>query len=394
MKNTEKKNKHLTMEDRTEIQECLQKGMTFKAIGQRISKDATTVSKEVKLHSKTYNSGFTRTNETCPRHLKAPFVCNGCEKQNHSNCYYPRRKYQAKVAQKEYETVLRESREGIPLNKEEFYQNEAVISSAVRAGQNIYHAIVSNDLSVSKSTVYRHISQGYYSISKIDLPIAVKFKPRAKTGTSYVPKGIRIGRSYADFLAYMEDHPGINYVEMDTVIGSIGGKIIMTFQFVNVDFMFGLLLDNKSAPEAARKIQSLKTSLNAHGYSFGDFFPVLLNDNGGEFSNVFDFENSPEGQKESFVFFCDPNAPYQKPHVENNHTLFRAIVPKGSSFDGFSQNTVDRIFSHVNAVKRRQFNGKSAYDLFSFTYSPELAYALGISFVDPKEVVQSPLLLK
>lgn len=394
MKNTEKKNKHLTMEDRTEIQECLQKGMTFKAIAKRISKDATTVSKEVKLHSKAYNSGFTRTNESCPRHLKAPFVCNGCEKVNHSNCCYPRRKYQAKTAQKEYETVLREAREGIPLNKEEFYQNEAVISSAVRAGQNIYHAIVSNDLSVSKSTVYRHISQGYYSISKIDLPRAVKFKPRAKTGTAYVPKGIRIGRSYADFLAYMEDHPGINYVEMDTVIGAVGGKIIMTFQFVNVDFMFGLLLDNKSAPEAARKIQALKTRLNTLGFSFGDFFPVLLTDNGGEFSNVFDFENSPEGQRESFVFFCDPNAPYQKPHVENNHTLFRAIVPKGSSFDDFSQNTVDRIFSHVNAVKRRQFNGKSAYDLFSFTYSPELANALGISFVDPKEVVQSPLLLK
>lgn len=394
MKNTEKKNKHLTLEDRIEIQECLQKGMTFKAISKRIGKDATTVSKEVKLHSKAYDSGFTRVQESCPKHLRAPFVCNGCEKQNHSNCYYPRRKYQAKAAQKEYETVLRESREGIPLNKEEFYQNEAVISSAVRSGQNIYHAIVTNNLSVSKSTVYRHISQGYYSISKIDLPRAVKFKPRAKSGVTYVPKGVRIGRTYADFLAFMEEHSDLCCVEMDTVIGSVGGKVIMTFQFVNVDFMFGLLLDNKSAAEAGRKIQMLKEKLICLGFAFGDFFPVLLTDNGGEFSNVLDFENSPAGQKESFVFFCDPNAPYQKPHVENNHTLFRAIVPKGSSFDNFSQDTVNRIFSHVNAVKRRQFNGKSAYDLFSFTYSQELASALGISFVHPQKVVQSPLLLK
>lgn len=44
-----KKNKHMTLDERIEIQECLNKGMTFKAIAQRIGKDPTTVSKEVKL---------------------------------------------------------------------------------------------------------------------------------------------------------------------------------------------------------------------------------------------------------------------------------------------------------------------------------------------------------
>lgn len=48
---------------------------------------------------------------------------------------------------------------------------------------------------------------------------------------------------------------------MDAVIGRIGGKVIMTFQFVNVDFVFGLLLENKSAAEAAAKISSLKKNL-------------------------------------------------------------------------------------------------------------------------------------
>ena len=79
----------------------------------------------------------------------------------------------------------------------------------------LYHAITANDLPVSKSTVYRHIEKGYYTISKIDLPRAVKFKPRSKGCRDYVPKGIRIGRSYDDFLRFMEDHPGINCVEMD-----------------------------------------------------------------------------------------------------------------------------------------------------------------------------------
>ena len=119
-----------------------------------------------------------------------------------------------------------------------------------------------------------------------------------------------------------------------------------------------------------------------------------MTDNGGEFSCVHEIENDCDGVQTTKVFFCEPNAPYEKPHIEKNHTLFRDIVPPGSSFDDFTQETVNLIFSHVNAVKRKQFNGKSAYDLFTFTYSDALASALGIFFVDPKNVIQSPLLLK
>lgn len=389
----EKKNKHMTFEDRVEIQECLCKGMTFKAIGKRIGKDQTTISKEVKLHAVETPSSYTKLKEICPKLLKAPFVCNGCDKKSHANCKYMRRRYVAKIAQDEYKTTLVESREGIPLNKKEFYDNEEIISNAVKSGQHIYHAIKANSLTVSKSTVYRHINKGYYTISPIDLPRAVKFKARKQPKAIYVPAGIKIGRSYEDFLAFREDNPYCNYVEMDTVIGRVGGKVIMTFQFVEPDFMFGLLLENKTSAEAADKIHYLKTILNDKGFSFSKYFPVILTDNGGEFSNVFAFENDLNGEKETSVFFCDPNASYQKPHVEHNHTLFRDIVPKGCSFDSFTQNTVNIIFSHINSVKRKQFNGKSAFEMFSFLYSSNLANSLGIVEIDPKLVIQSTKLL-
>ena len=172
------KNKHMSIVDRTEIQECLEKGMTFKAIARRIGKSATTVSREVKQHFQTHSNSFVNTNEICPLLLKAPFVCNGCEKRSRSSCHYQRRLYIASKAQSEYRALLSEAREGIPLNRESFYETERIISSAVKSGQHIFHAINANHLPVSTSTVYRHISKGYYTISKIDLPRAVKFKPR------------------------------------------------------------------------------------------------------------------------------------------------------------------------------------------------------------------------
>jgi IS30 family transposase len=390
----EKKYKHMTLDDRIEIQECLNKGISFKDIGRRIGKDPTTISKEVKKHLIVYRNSFTTTDKLCPKLLRAPFVCNGCEKRNHSNCRFARQKYVAREAQKAYENLLVEAREGIPLNQESFYETEKIVSNAVKKGQHIYHILKTNNLPVSKSTVYRHINKGYYTISSIDLPRAVKFKPRHSKCNEFVPKRAKNGRTYADFMEYISDNNIVNFVEMDTVIGRIGGKAILTLNFNAFNFIIGILIDNKTATEVSAKITDLKAKLHLAGFSFGSVMPLILTDNGGEFSNVSAIENNGDGTKETHLFFCDPNAPYQKPHIEKNHTLFRDIVPKGASFDNFNQDTVNLIFSHVNSIKRENFNGKSAYELFSFAYSAELAQTLGISFIEPNMVIQSPKLLK
>lgn len=388
------KNKHMSLDDRIEIQECLAKGISFKDIGKRIGKSATTVSREVKLHLQTHSNGYTRSEEICPLLLKAPFVCNGCDKKSRSSCPYKRQIYVAKTAQQSYEELLVESRSGVALNKESFYEAEKAISNAVRNGQHIYHAVTSNNVSVSVSSVYRYIKAGYYSIGLIDLPRAVKFKARNEKKSEFVPYWAKQGRTYADFLEFISQNDDVSVVQLDTVIGEIGGKVIMTIHFVNTDFMVGLLMDNKTAAEAASKIAELKKNLKASNFAFGEIAPILLTDNGGEFSIVSSFENDADGNFESHMFFCEPCSPHEKAHIEKNHTLFRDIVPTGTSFNEFTQDTVNLIFSHVNSVKRKQFNGKSAYEMFAFSYSEELANALGIYKIDPKQVVQDTSLLK
>ena len=242
----QRKNKHMTLDDRVEIQECLCKGMIFKAIGARIGKSQTTVSQEVKAHLQSHMNSFVRTDEPCPRLLKAPFVCNGCEKKSRSSYPYQRQLYVAKKAQADYEVLLTEARTGIPLSKESFYQTERTISQALKNGRHICHAIKANDLPVSAATVYRHIKNGYYSIAPVDLPRAVKFKPRNAKKSEFVPEWFQQGRTFSDFLAFVEDNPDLPLVQLDTVIGRIGGKMILTIHFVHSDFMVGLLLENKN----------------------------------------------------------------------------------------------------------------------------------------------------
>ena len=75
------KYKHLTLDERIEIQECLVKGMTFKDIARRIGKDPTTISKEVKAHLQRHTNSFVKTEAPCPRLLKAPVVCSAYGKK-------------------------------------------------------------------------------------------------------------------------------------------------------------------------------------------------------------------------------------------------------------------------------------------------------------------------
>lgn len=386
------KNKHLTWDDRIQIQDGLYKGMSFRSIAFRIGKDPSTISKEVKRHITTHTNRFVSRTDTCPFLLKAPFVCNGCQKRSLASCHYQRHLYAAKIAQKLYEETLVSSREGIALNKASFYADDKIIYDRLKAGQHLNQILP--ELSVSKSTVYRYFNLGYLSASRIDLPRAVKFKPRRKRAASYVPKGIKIGRSYADFLQYTTEHNLSSHTELDTVIGRVGGKTILTIHLTAANFMIGLLLEHKTSAEVTRKIQALKTHMNAGGMPFGCIFPVLLTDNGGEFSDVFAIEQDGQGNKEAALFFCDPMKSCQKPYIEKNHTLFRDIVPKGMSFDSFSQDTVNLIFSHVNSVRRARFHNKTPFELVSFLYGEEFPHLFGIRKIEPNKVIQTPRLQK
>lgn len=383
------KHKHLTLSDRNDIQLGLERGETFKAIGQSILKDPTTVSKEVKRNRQVRESTCDKL--PCPLLDKAPFVCNGCPKRR-QNCGYKKIFYLAKQAQKQYEQTLVEAREGTPLNSKTFWEMDKVISDGVKKVQHIYHILKTHNLDVSSSTVYRHIRKGYLSIAPIDLARAVKFKERRKSKLPSIPKEAKKGRSYEDFLNYLALNQLDSWLEMDTVMGRMGGKVLLTFNLSFCNFIFARLLDNKTALEVTKHLYDIKNTLHQADKDFFQLFPVILTDNGREFARVDDIEMDVRG--ECKLFFCDPNRSDQKGRIEKNHTLIRDILPKGTSFDNLTQEDINLVCSHVNSVKRAALNGKSAYELFAFTYGEEIPKLLGISKIPAEDVCQSSTLLQ
>ena len=70
---------------------------------------------------------------------KAPFVCNACPKRRSANCRFLHLLYVAPQAHAEYEALLHDAREGISLNRASFYKQDRIISSCIEKGPHIYY---------------------------------------------------------------------------------------------------------------------------------------------------------------------------------------------------------------------------------------------------------------
>lgn len=82
--------------------------------------------------------------------------------------------------------------------------------------QSPYHVFVSHRdmFNCSLRTLYNYINLGILNVKPIDLPRATRRKPRkTKSRTHKVDARCREGRSYTDYLSYMEKHPRVFYCD-------------------------------------------------------------------------------------------------------------------------------------------------------------------------------------
>ncbi len=85
------------------------------------------------------------------------------------------------------------------------------------------------------------------------------------------------------FLKYMEENPDTPIVEMDTVEGRKGGKVLLTIHFVNSSFMLAFIREHNDAESVINIFNKLQDILGLT--KFKELFIIILTDNGSEFSN-------------------------------------------------------------------------------------------------------------
>ena len=431
------KQKHLNLEARILIETLLNERNSFKSIARLLDKDCTTISKEIRSHiffdkvgtyGKPFNDcrlSFLRqcsAQRICPdcskkqsrfcwtcgkcisscilyekficsKLSKPPYVCNGCP--DRSKCTLEKRLYKASYAQKEYEQIRSESRSGFALSESEFKQLDDIVSPLLKKGQSLHHIAVhhADELMKSERTLYSYVNNGLFTARNIDMPRTIRMRPRRNVSkTLKIDKACRIGRDFSCFKKYMEEHPDAAVRQIDSVEGIKGGAVLLTIHFVEQELQLAFLRQHNDSLSVIDIFEKLYTELGTD--IFTETFPVLLADNGCEFSNPSAIELDTHGNHRTSMFYCNASAPYQKGSCENNHELIRRIIPKGTDIGKYTQKQIDLMMSHINSYSRKKLGNKSPYEVFEFQYGKELLDIFHLKKIPADEIILSPALLK
>jgi IS30 family transposase len=273
---------------------------------------------------------------------------------------------------------------------------DKIVSPLLKKGQSVRSICLrkADEIMISDKTVYNYLGKSLLNADFFDLKRKVQRKTRKKAGPPMlVDNKCRAGRTHDDYKSYMNDHPDTSVVQMDTVEGNKGGKVILTLLFQNCNLQIGYLRDSNDSASVSRVFTELRTVLTSDEYC--KLFPVILTDRGSEFSDPRRIEvDYDTGEVQSSVFFCDPQNTNQKSPCERNHEFIRYVIPKGKSLDGLTQEIVNKMMNHINSYGREKYNYKSPLDLFESIYGSEITKKLGIKRISPDDVCLTPELLK
>lgn len=432
--------KFFTYEDRLEIQKQLKDAASLKSIAKMLDKHPTTVSREIKKYSSEIATGYpgfpfnecknrfdcrkkkictgkcarpsttycklcpqcnhnceSFVREICTARFRPPYVCNGCE--TIGKCTLMKTLYDAEHAHIRAKDAISSSRSGLCVSEEEISRLNSIISPLVNNGQSVHQIYINHEdeLMCSEKTIYNYIDACLLDVRNIDLPRKVKFRERYKKPEFKVDKGCRIGRNYQEYLKFKEKNPDLAEVQMDSVIGTKGGKCLLTIHFVESSLMLAFLRDANTSKSVTDIFNGLDEVLGTT--LFDKLFPYILTDNGSEFSNPRAIEYREHFGKSrtlyrTNVFYCDAGAPYQKGACEVNHELIRRIIPKGRSMDDLTQEDIFLMMNHINSYKRKKLNNRSPYETFSFLHGEDVLAKLGCRPVAARDILLKPTLLR
>lgn len=168
--------------------------------------------------------------------------------------------------------------------------------------------------------------------------------------------------------------------------------MLLTLHFVESGFMLAILRNSNTSKSVIDAFTGLYRHLGRE--IFIKMFPVILTDNGTEFSNPLRLEVDENGELRTKVFYCDQNRPDQKGSIEVNHEFIRRVIPRGESLENYTQADINLLMSHINSYGRKKLNDKSPYSVFKLMYGQDVVRKLGIEKIAADDINLTPSLLK
>ena len=180
---------HLSKEQRNIIEHLIGINKNFVYIGKSINVDRTTISKEIRrnryIKSNFYEpfdqQGINSTISKCNKLTKPPYVCNNCPNKRY--CTNHKLYYNANIAHTHSNQILSQSRCGIDILPETVDEIENSIVPLIKDKKQSVNQVYVNHKDIlyfCKTTFYKYINLGVFSLTNMDLPKKVKYKKKKR----------------------------------------------------------------------------------------------------------------------------------------------------------------------------------------------------------------------
>ena len=310
--------------------------------------------------------------------------------------------YKAVEADKRYNAKQHDKFCGFDLTKKELDEINKLVSPLIINNGLSPHAVVvalGDKLTISESTLYRLIDSRLIQARNIDLHEKVSRRPKLKKRKNKDSYAVlttdKKGHMYSDYLDYIATHD-VFTVEMDCVEGKKADTAaIMSLHWKEFHMQLYFMLDIHDSSNVVEMLDRIESSLENLDL-FRECFPLILTDNGHEFTDIEGMERSSliPGEKRTHIFFCEPNRSDQKGSCECNHKLLRYIIPKGTSVQSFMQSDMTLVSNHINSYIRKSIGNTYPYDVAMRALPKNFFELLGLYIISPTEVIMKPELLK
>ena len=207
---------------------------------------------------------------------------------------------------------------------------------------------------ISHETIYRHIYRDKRAGGKLHLHLRHRCKSYRKRGLGRERRGrIKDQVMIDERPAVVAERSRIGDWEMDTVIGSPGGSVLVT------------MVERKSRYTRIALVQSRDASAVTAGLlhslrSCRDKVETMTFDNGKEFARHAHLAQ----QLEATAYFAHPYHSWERGLNENTNGLIRQYFPKGSNFDQLTHNAVKRVETLLNSRPRKCLAYQTPHDIF------------------------------
>lgn len=116
---------------------------------------------------------------------------------------------------------------------------------------------------------------------------------------------------------------------------------------------------------AAAVVNALDAIERKWGDMFKRVFKTITMDNGSEFADSEGIERSALGAgSRTKTYYCHPYSSYERGSNEVTNKMIRRHIPKGTNFDGKTDEEISAIESWVNNYPRKIHGYHSAGELF------------------------------